>query len=673
MAKRHILLTIASLLACMARADGTGSWKNYMAYSDITDVKQGAGLIYVLASSSLYSYNPSDMSLWTYDKANTLNDCEIQFIEWCQAAGRLVIVYASGNIDLLDKSDRVTNIADYKDKTMTSDKTIYGIDVVGQYAYLCTGFGIVKVNVMDGEIANTYNLGFRVDYCYEENGRIYAASSTMGTYSALLTSNLLDPSSWSYTSEYVERAKAVDPELLALAQTLSPGGPAKNWFHWVKYENDRLYTAGGFFLSGYAEENRTGTVQVMRMEDESWTVCQDNMRDITGIRYRDINCAVGDPDDPDHVFAGGKPGLYEFRDGNFVLLYNSDNSPLQCTMDGNTLLSNDYVQIHSLMYDEDGTLWMLNSQAPNASIIELRRNGDIIRHDHEELMDDGCSLPCMVGLMKDSRGLLWFVNNNHLKPSFYCYQPSTEGINSYEPKMNQDGTTLYIEGIKCVAEDKEGNIWVGTSTGPLLLYAQDITSAAPEYNQFKVPRNDGTNYADYLLGGIDILSMRVDPAGRKWFGTYGNGVYLISADNTEQVHHFTSGDSPLLSDIVWSIDMNEKSGEVFFGTEKGLCSYFSDATETSEEMTKDNVYAYPNPVRPDYTGLITVTGLTLDADVKIVTSNGVLVAQGRSTGGTFTWDGRDVNGKRVASGVYMVQTATAEGKKGTVCKIAVVR
>ena len=89
-------------------------------------------------------------------------------------------------------------------------------------------------------------------------------------------------------------------------------------------------------------------------------------------------------------------------------------------------------------------------------------------------------------------------------------------------------------------------------------------------------------------------------------------------------------------------------------------------------MTTDSVYAYPNPVRPDYTGLITVTGLSMDADVKIVTASDALVAQGRSNGGSFTWDGCDSSGHRVASGVYMVMTATKEGKSGTVCKIAIV-
>ena len=122
-----------------------------------------------------------------------------------------------------------------------------------------------------------------------------------------------------------------------------------------------------------------------------------------------------------------------------------------------------------------------------------------------------------------------------------------------------------------------------------------------------------------------------------------------------------------------SIAINRLTGEVFFLTDEGLCSYISDATESTDEMTDDNVYAYPNPVTPDYTGLITVKGLSLNADVKICSSSGKLIAEGRSNGGTFTWDGCDRNGDKVASGIYMVITATSNGNKGTVCKIAIIR
>ena len=182
-----------------------------------------------------------------------------------------------------------------------------------------------------------------------------------------------------------------------------------------------------------------------------------------------------------------------------------------------------------------------------------------------------------------------------------------------------------------------------------------------------------SNYADYLLANIDISSIAIDGANRKWIGTFTNGVYLISADNMTQVQHFTTDNSSLLSNMVTSIAINHTTGEVFFGTDKGLCSYVSDATQTNAEMTTDNVWAYPNPVEPGYTGNITITGLSLNADVKILSANGAIVNEGHSNGGTYVWDGCDQKGRRVASGIYMVTTATNKGEKGTVCKIAIIR
>ena len=174
------------------------------------------------------------------------------------------------------------------------------------------------------------------------------------------------------------------------------------------------------------------------------------------------------------------------------------------------------------------------------------------------------------------------------------------------------------------------------------------------------------------MSGVSISSIAVDGGNRKWFGSDNAGAFLISADNMQQLQSFTTANSKLISDNISYITINPTSGEVFFLSDRGLCSYISDASEPAESMDDDTVYAYPNPVTPDYTGLITITGLTFDADVKITSSNGALIAEGRSNGGMFTWDGKDKNGKRVASGVYMVITATSSGSKGTVCKIAVI-
>ena len=273
----------------------------------------------------------------------------------------------------------------------------------------------------------------------------------------------------------------------------------------------------------------------------------------------------------------------------------------------------------------------------------------------------------------DSRGKMWFVNNNWVTPALYQYDIENDKITTYETFVNQDGASLSVnDGVRCVVEDLENNMWIGTNAGPLILERNEINNNSSTFTQVKVPRNDGTSYADYLLSGTDVLCIAIDRGNRKWIGTKNNGVYLISSDNISQIHHFTIENSKLLSNSVMSIAINPTSGEVFFGTENGLCSYISDATETNTEMNSDNIWAYPNPVEPGYTGLITITGLSLNADIKILSSNGIVVNEGRSNGGTYVWDGCDKKGRRVASGIYMVATATNKGEKGTVCKIAII-
>ncbi|MDO4158994.1 MAG: T9SS type A sorting domain-containing protein [Prevotellaceae bacterium] len=659
------LLVLFNILGINISYVSGSTWKNYLSYNDITDVKEGNNTLYVLASGALFSYNTNDMSITTYDKATNLSDCNIKIIEWCQSAKSLIIVYSNGNIDILSSSGTVTNLSDYYNKTMTDDKTVYRIDVIGQYAYMSTGFGVVKINVSRAEISDTYNLGFRVDYCYISNNTIYAASSTNGIYAASLSSNLLDSSNWSYYSSYVSNDKTVDEELLAQAETLNPGGPKYNYFNYMYFKNNRLYTSGGGWTTGATYE-RPGCVQVLN--NSEWNIYQDDFTLLHNVSYLDASAIAVDPNDADHVFVGTiHGGIIEFQDGSYVNNYTYDNSMLRSAVTGLA----DYVRVDGLVYDNNGSLFMLNSESENA-IVEYTSDGEWVAHNPSGLFSGSVSLGIMRQSILDSRGYIWFVNDHMAKPALFCYEPDSENLTEFTDFINQNGSTISTYGATCVAEDIDNNIWVGTESGPLMLTSSQMADPSLGFTQVIVPRNDGTDYGDYLLSGVDITAIAVDGAGRKWFGTNGNGVYLISEDNMTQEQHFLAAETPLLSDVIESIAINGETGEVYFGTDEGLCSYMGDATSTNTEMTKDNVYAYPNPVKPDYTGNITVVGLTLNADVKIVTSNGALVASGKSTGGSFTWDGCDLNGKRVASGVYMVQTATSSGEKGTVCKIAIV-
>ena len=674
MTKRIYILIFTCLLfvlplSCFANA--TGTWKNYMAYSNVQWIEKGGNMLYVLASNDLYSYNEKDNSIQTFDKVNGLNDTDIEFIAWNNVAKCLVIAYSDQNIDLLTQKGEIISLSDYYRKTMTANKKINNLYIEGQYCYVSTGFGILKINVSKAEISDTYNLGFNVNYTYIEGNYIYAASNEQGLFRALLSDNLLDRNNWQWVGNYVAQNKTIAPELLEKVKGLQPGGPKYNRFFFMQYLNNRLYTTGGAFEPGAIGLNQPGTIQVLK--NGEWNIYQDELDKITGYYYHDMNCLAVDPKNPEHVFAGGRAGLYEFLNGKLKRYFNKDNSLLRPSVHKGIELGNDYVVIQGLVFDRKNNLWILNSGTKTTSLLKLSPDGTMTDYSKPQLMNKGLSLHVMRRPILDSRGLIWFVNSHYEAPGLFCYNPETDKLNVYNNFKNQDGSSIMVIQMRCVVEDAYQNIWVGTNVGPLRLTTEQMKNPSEAiFEQIKIPRNDGTNLADYLLAGVDISCMAIDGGGRKWFGTNGNGVYLISADNMKQVQHFLSDNSKLISNNIESIAINDKTGEVFIGTDKGLCSYMSDATKPSDNPGGEETYAYPNPVRPNYTGLITVVGLAFNSDVKIVTTNGVLVAKGTSNGGTFTWDGNDLNGKRVASGVYMVQTSDQEGNNGTVCKIAIV-
>ena len=632
---KKLFAIVLSLCYCYLAMAQVGTWRNYLAYHDVQQICKTDDGLFVLASNDLYHYNLNDQSITTYDKINGLSDTHITHIAWNPKVKRLIAVYNNSNIDLIDQNGDIINITALYTKSMTEDKTVTAIAIDDVYAYLTTSFAIIKVNMKKGEISETYT----------KNNPEYPQN--------------LEP----YKDDY--------DQFLSTVSTLNPGGPAYNRFYEAKYLNGRLYTTGGYFLPAMPDNQLPGTIQVYDGND--WTLYQDQINKVTGYAYVDICCIDVDPNDPEHVFAGGRCGLYEFRNGKLITYYNKDNSPLMGANDRNKQLGNDYVLVLGIKFDSKGNLWVLNSQSNGVSLLELNRDYQWTDHHHSELTDDsGITLPGLSKMIFDSRELLWFVNNNWSHPAVFCYDINQDVLLNYTQIINQDDIKYQPSFISAITEDKEGNIWIGTDVGPFMIKKSEIGQPQVTFYQIKVPRNDGTNYADYLLGNISISSIAIDGGNRKWFGTNNAGVFLISADNLSQENNFTNDNSNLLYNNITSININQESGEVFFLSDNGLCSYQSNAVEPNQEMTKDHVYAYPNPVTSDYTGLVTITGLSFDADVKITTTTGTIVAEGRSNGGMFNWDCCNKQGKRVASGIYMVITATSDGKKGTVCKIAVI-
>ncbi|SDG77649.1 Two component regulator propeller [Prevotella communis] len=670
------LIAQLSIINCQLSIAQIGTWRAFMSYYEPQQiVKAGSNTLFVRASNSLYSYHLNDHSITTYDKVNTLSDTYISYIAWSQQAKRLIIVYQNGNIDLMDLQENVTNISSLYTKTLTESKTVNNVYIHQQYAYLCMPFGVIKVNMERAEISETYMLNQNIQAVVIDNTSIYAHNDQGTVYSALLSTNLIDKSNWNATDTYpaFTTDTADWDAYIDIVKTLKPDGPYYNQFYESKIVNGKLYTTGGAFRSGQIALNNPGIIQ--EYDFDTWTIYPTNINEITGFNYMDINCVDIDPTDNSRVMAAGRCGLYEFKNGVLENFYYKENSPLRPVTSSSTgkYLTDDYTLVHGIKFDNDGNLWVLNSQANNVNLLEFTKSGQWISHYKNELCyKDNTSMSTMRCLLFDSQGLLWFINTHFNSPCIICYDKTTDKVFIYSSFTNQDGTNYENCYPYDIQEDYQGNIWIATNQGPFYIKKEEKGQSNATLYQEKVPRNDGTNYADYLLSGIHTNGIAIDGGGRKWFATIGNGVFLVSADNMTQLQHFTAENSPLLSNNVQYISINHSSGEVFFLTDKGLCSYIADATVASDDMQKDNVYAYPNPVEPGYTGLITVVGLSFDADVKILTSSGRLVAQGRSNGGTFTWDGCDQQGKRVASGVYMVAAATSDGNKGIVCKLAII-
>jgi hypothetical protein len=227
---------------------------------------------------------------------------------------------------------------------------------------------------------------------------------------------------------------------------------------------------------------------------------------------------------------------------------------------------------------------------------------------------------------------------------------------------------LPSNNVLCATADYDNKIWIGTDLGLVVLYSVD--------NIFK---NDGTNYdakmilnevdgeVESLLGETVINDIKVDGANRKWIATGGAGVILISADGTEQIYRFTKENSPLISNNILNIEINEKTGEVYFAADNGLISFRSDAS-TGDSKYSD-VLVFPNPVRPEYTGPVTIQGIAYNSDVKITDMAGNLVYQTTSNGGTAVWSGNTFDGKRAKSGVYLIWTAPSNAKGHKVGKV----
>jgi hypothetical protein len=372
--------------------------------------------------------------------------------------------------------------------------------------------------------------------------------------------------------------------------------------------------------------------------------------------------ALIDPSNTGHFFVSTwGTGLLEYENNILKNQFTEANSPLQTIIPGNP-----FVRVCGLAMDKEKNLWITQTEVPGTIKI-LKPDGTWIVNPIT------VDAPTIGDIIITKNGIKWIVlpRGHGLFVLDDNGTPANFTDDNSKKMLVTDSENKVISYVYSITEDLDGNIWVGTDQGPVIYYNPDkVFNGDLKAFRIKIPRNDGSGLADYMLGTESITSIAVDGANRKWLGTLSSGVYLLSPDGTDKLKNFNEENSPLFSNTIAGISVDDKSGNVWFATSKGVIAIRGDATAGGDKFM--GVYSFPNPVREDFTGNVTITGLIRNTQIRITDVSGNLVYKTVSDGGEATWDLTTYNGVRVATGVYVVFCASSDGSQSAVTKILVI-
>jgi ligand-binding sensor domain-containing protein len=574
-----------------------------------------------LYRASLNASNLLDYSFWELENNGLESNVEFSLSE--SFGDYLFAVYKSqisGHDEIIYQDG-----SNWVNFNQQNDTSIFEID---EHNGLLSISGITKSIILNDQlsIVNNFDLNYGMHLLMDETGRTYFTSRNRG---------------FGYFDNN-------EPKLIGV------NGPRFNTTGLVFAKEDqvwvgsggpfRLFTEGG----GYNYFNNKWSSL-----NSGWN---DGLEDV-GNFYK----IVYHPNDINRVFISAYGyGLYEINNLQFVQHFKWDEIDLfQSNIDQKV-----GVRIRGLDFDSNGKLWTVFDQT-NQPVYSFNPDDNTWKNitfnsnvfKSSNLYSD---------LLVTQNNQIWILTRN----SGVVVLKETSDGQFYEksfPITDLDGNNMSY--AYCLEEDNDGDVWIGTNRGPIIYNSTDniFTEQDVRGYHIKIPRNDGTGQADFLLDYEIVNDIAVDGGNRKWIATESSGVFLISSDGKKTIHHFTKEKYPLFSNNILSIDVHEKTGEVFISTNLGLLSFMGSAITGNTDF--ENVYVYPNPIRPGYNGEITITGLIANSFVKITDVSGNLVYETKSLGGQAVWNGLDFDGKRVSTGVYLVFLSNEDGSKTYVTKL----
>ena len=441
-------------------------------------------------------------------------------------------------------------------------------------------------------------------------------------------------------------------------QQIDPSGPrTANVFKLITTKNDLWIAPGGYYAS---RENIWNFDGVFFFDNNDWGYKSTGE---LGGAYDIVSVEANPKNDSEVYLSSWNGGIIKLHNKNFVTKYTYENT--NGALDTVSIANvNGWIRISDLCFDDSQNLWAINSLSQNPLAVKTKEG------DWYSFRISGIDGPSTYfkDLVVDNSGQKWGVIKN---AGLFVYNDKGTFGNTNDDETQLINTNVGMGNlpsleVHSLTVDLEGEIWVGTDKGITVFYSPELVFSGQNFDAQQILIQQG-EYGQYLLDTETINCIVIDGANRKWVGTNGSGVFLLSPDGTNEIHHFTSENSPLFSDNIIDIAINEISGEVFIGTEKGIISYRSDATKGYDSYS--NVTVFPNPVKENYNGKIAIKGLVNNANVKITDINGNLVFESFANGGQAIWDGETQSGNRASTGVYLVFSTNTDGEETMVSKI----
>lgn len=456
--------------------------------------------------------------------------------------------------------------------------------------------------------------------------------------------------------------KTAVPNIMSVTQIL-PDGPSSNNAFSVTAFADELWVVYGdydVFYNPYPLDTRG----VSHFEDLSWT----NIPYTEEFDARSLVHVTVNPSHRNQAYISSFfSGILEIVDDEPVQVLNETNSGLESLMIPGFPTYID-VRVDGTAFDNEGNFWVLNSKV-EFGIKVLRSSGAWDSYSITEVLGDFLNGENALARLAISDSGIKFIGT--YKNGLWIFDETRSEGNRIKKIGVEESGNLPVFDIRSLAIDKRGNLWIGTTKGLRVLFGADnaINIDNPQTSEIIIEGEDGV--PEELLFQQIVTDIEVDGSNNKWIATSDSGVFYFSPDGSETLAHFTTDNSPLPVNNVNSIELDGETGTVYMATNRGIVSFNGTATDPNE--TLEDVYAYPNPVRPGFEGQLTISGLVSNANIKITDIEGNLVHETTSEGGTVQWDLRAFGKHKVASGVYMILIANEDGTETKVTKVMVVR